>query len=277
MTDDVKIMMFLFLLAIVVLCALFVHVLNREHRKLVERTSTKCAKLRELNRSFLFSPLDEKQYLYNNCMSKSQFDRQRGYDYLVAAAKESPRWIEDLVFFARKNQILYDEYNHKLSQIGETSTKRIKATKTLMSVKSYRRIEGEIYRNEVLHPVVNPIVIVVTSYTSAKGRNSYRKEESFGIADLKGVLKEVETQNTYAQSREYQRSLMTSSLRYAVLKRDQFRCQICGASAADGARLEVDHIMPISKGGKTEKDNLRTLCERCNRGKRDRYDPFGVN
>ncbi len=277
MTDEVIIIVFAFVLAIAAICFLFVHVLNKEHRKLVDRTSTKCAKLRELNEIFRFVPVKKKQYLYNDCASKGQFDRQRGYDFLVAMAKESPRWIEDFIFNAQKNQILYEEYNRQLAQIEPTSTKRIKSTKTLMSVEAYRKIEEEMYWDEIQHPVLTPIVIVVTSYTSAKGRNTYRKEARFEISDLKNVLKAAEKQHDYAQSREYQRSLMTPTLRYAVLKRDQFRCQICGASQADGVKLEVDHIMPISKGGKTEMSNLRTLCERCNRGKRDRYDPYGVN
>lgn len=64
-----------------------------------------------------------------------------------------------------------------------------------------------------------------------------------------------------------QRRLMTDSLRYDIFARDGFRCQICGASAAEGAKLHVDHIFPVSKGGKTEPGNLQTLCERCNLGK----------
>lgn len=64
-----------------------------------------------------------------------------------------------------------------------------------------------------------------------------------------------------------QRRLMTDSLRYDILRRDGFRCQICGATAQDGWKLHVDHIIPVSKGGKTEPSNLRTLCERCNMGK----------
>lgn len=64
-----------------------------------------------------------------------------------------------------------------------------------------------------------------------------------------------------------QRRLMTDSLRYDVMQRDGFRCQLCGATAADGYKLHVDHIIPVSKGGKTEMGNLRTLCERCNMGK----------
>ena len=54
---------------------------------------------------------------------------------------------------------------------------------------------------------------------------------------------------------------MTDSLRYDVLKRDGFRCVICGRTAEDGVKLHVDHIKPVSKGGKTEYENLRTLCD----------------
>jgi len=63
-----------------------------------------------------------------------------------------------------------------------------------------------------------------------------------------------------------ERGILTPKLRYEILKRDNFRCVLCGATAKE-ARLEIDHIIPISKGGKTIKSNLRTLCFKCNRGK----------
>lgn len=70
-----------------------------------------------------------------------------------------------------------------------------------------------------------------------------------------------------------QRRLMTDSLRYDVMQRDGFRCVLCGATTKeDGVKLHVDHITPISKGGRTELSNLRTLCERCNLGKRDKIE-----
>ena len=58
-------------------------------------------------------------------------------------------------------------------------------------------------------------------------------------------------------------------LRFKVLSRDCFRCRSCGASPATqpGVHLEVDHIIPWSKGGETELDNLQTLCSACNQGK----------
>ena len=65
---------------------------------------------------------------------------------------------------------------------------------------------------------------------------------------------------------------LTDSLRYDILRRDGFKCQICGSTAKDGVKLHVDHIIPVSKGGKTEPKNLRTLCDRCNLGKSDKIE-----
>lgn len=64
-----------------------------------------------------------------------------------------------------------------------------------------------------------------------------------------------------------ERNKMTPSLRYEILKRDGFKCQTCGHTKDDGAKLHVDHIRPVSDGGLTVRENLRTLCEDCNRGK----------
>jgi hypothetical protein len=61
-------------------------------------------------------------------------------------------------------------------------------------------------------------------------------------------------------------------VRYEVLRRDSFRCVLCGRSPAThpGIALHVDHVVPESKGGPTQTANLRTLCEECNVGKGNR-------
>jgi HNH endonuclease len=58
-------------------------------------------------------------------------------------------------------------------------------------------------------------------------------------------------------------------LRAAVLVRDGGRCRKCSRSI----KLEMDHIVPVSKGGKTEESNLQTLCRRCNRTKSRKLVP----
>lgn len=60
-------------------------------------------------------------------------------------------------------------------------------------------------------------------------------------------------------------------LRYLVLKRDRFACRSCGRSPAThpGVVLQVDHVIPWSRGGLTVETNLQSLCEQCNGGKGD--------
>lgn len=72
--------------------------------------------------------------------------------------------------------------------------------------------------------------------------------------------------------RQKTRSYLKPSLRFKILHRDQYRCQTCGASAAGGADLHIDHILPVSKGGTNDELNLRALCSECNIGRGNRYD-----
>lgn len=65
-----------------------------------------------------------------------------------------------------------------------------------------------------------------------------------------------------------ERKPLSKKLRFEVFKRDAFTCQYCGKKAPDVV-LEVDHIKPVSKGGKNELLNLVTACFECNRGKRN--------
>lgn len=62
-------------------------------------------------------------------------------------------------------------------------------------------------------------------------------------------------------------------LRFRVLHRDRFKCVLCGDHPARNleCRLHVDHIVPWSKGGRTQEDNLRALCEGCNVGRSNRF------
>ena len=55
-------------------------------------------------------------------------------------------------------------------------------------------------------------------------------------------------------------------LRHQVFQRDGYRCRECGASN-DETVLEIDHIVPVARGGTNDIENLQTLCRECNRMK----------
>jgi len=75
---------------------------------------------------------------------------------------------------------------------------------------------------------------------------------------------------TLARKRAPQkRPPITAAMRFAILQRDHYRCQLCGIAASDGphVRLHVDHIEARTHGGPNEPWNLHTLCQDCNLGK----------
>lgn len=78
----------------------------------------------------------------------------------------------------------------------------------------------------------------------------------------------VGTQTTVQRQRN-----VPLNTRTMVLERDNYTCQMCGRTRYDGVKLEVDHIIPVAKGGSDNINNLQTLCFDCNRGKSDKILP----
>lgn len=62
---------------------------------------------------------------------------------------------------------------------------------------------------------------------------------------------------------------ISGTIRYEVMKRAKFHCELCGISAQEKA-LEVDHIIPRNCGGDDEISNFQALCYSCNAMKKDR-------
>lgn len=57
-----------------------------------------------------------------------------------------------------------------------------------------------------------------------------------------------------------------SRLREMVFERDGYECRYCGCTD----ELAVDHIIPLSRGGTNDPENLTPACKPCNSSKRDK-------
>jgi 5-methylcytosine-specific restriction endonuclease McrA len=101
----------------------------------------------------------------------------------------------------------------------------------------------------------------VDSYKTIKNHMIFKRDCDEAIQALKEAFDEFNIKNK-------NRSGISLKLRFEIFKTDNYKCRLCGASAKDkGVKLEVDHILPIAKGGTDDKSNLWTLCFKCNRGK----------
>lgn len=86
------------------------------------------------------------------------------------------------------------------------------------------------------------------------------------------LISRLESKLTFSAFAKEQRALMTSKLRQQIKERDNYTCCLCGNSThtEPNLLLEIDHIIPVAKGGVTKENNLQTLCWKCNRSKSDK-------
>jgi len=106
-------------------------------------------------------------------------------------------------------------------------------------------------------------------YVSAGGNSSTNCNIELDIDNLEKFIFYLNDLIKFRKSIHGQRALMTANLREKIKTRDNYTCRKCTISTSDERNLllEIDHIIPLSKGGITSENNLQTLCWRCNRTK----------
>lgn len=120
-----------------------------------------------------------------------------------------------------------------------------------------------------LSPINVPYPRYKFQYVSAGGNSGQTVNITLDPATLEALAEVLVDKIRWTKSAAGQRALMTRRLRTWIKDRDGHACQTCGVSVADEPNLllEVDHIIPVSRGGLSIPENLQTLCWRCNRTK----------
>ena len=122
-----------------------------------------------------------------------------------------------------------------------------------------------------LLPITIDYPVYVFEYVSAGGNSSQRSSIKLDMQTTDALIEAVGARIRFSRSVAGQRALMTGKLRNFIKERDKHTCQIptCAVSVRQEPHLllEVDHVLPVSKGGLSVPGNLQTLCWRCNRRK----------
>ena len=259
---------------LIIICIL-IYVRMQLRKNKVEKYSFFYNKIVFLNDNFELKYFIKQLEFHKKYKSKAAVQKASLSDAAIQYVSENLTYIENLIEEYKKSEKQYENYKKALKKILETEFdySRIKFNKMLFSSpENFIELEAKMIKNIIFDNRNQLSLYVYADYTSPKGKNYWCKEFTYSFSSILNFIETVKQHEEYMKSAKYQRSILSDSLRYDVLKRDKFTCQLCGASSKkDGVKLEVDHIFPVSKGGKTEMKNLQTLCERCNRGKSDKY------
>ena len=229
--------------------------------------SERFQKLSTQNARYKWHEIPKLDNIYEKQTSRAAF-RKFNPDIAIFGTiiHDKERW-QKAIFGIEHNRRLLDEYNLEFLNVLESKSEFTKRKPFYI----FRFFENIVLKSARPRPIVNTSIKVSWSYTSKAGRNHYQNSVKADFDHLHAVMMKARTGELMKQYAEQQRSIITSGVRYRILRRDKFACQACGATQKDGAKLEVDHIKPVSKGGSSSDSNLQTLCDRCNRGKSNRY------
>jgi 5-methylcytosine-specific restriction endonuclease McrA len=244
---------------------------EEEKRALVRFSSKYYNDVVQLNNSTFFHRLRGIQRSFTiTAHSKAQYENIDIASEIIEYLEEHYDQISAMLPAIDENIKIRSGYYYDLGRLHSSASPE--ECRTLgIRFEEYMDIEDELVDEIMLNIPTHFELVCYVQYTSPQGRNHYSRSQVYTTQQIKAALIQIDNKRQYRQTEEFrrktERAKVTPSLRYSVLQRDGFRCVICGRSAQDNISLEVDHIVPISKGGQTEYANLQTLCMDCNRGK----------
>ena len=270
-------------LALTLLIGLIIFKLIRKHYRKKEnefinnvmKYSKKINYIIELNNNQKFHNIGYTYSFQETYNIKRDFHRVDPFAYMEHIIREHYDYYFSLKQLILDNDSKYQNYildadmHHNMETLSDQEFIDYKLKK-----KKFLKKENKILESLIIRPFEKFTFRIVLQYKSNGGRVFEEKKEVFDFNQFCKALDNVDPSkrmdyDTYKRFEATERALITDELRMNILKEGNFRCALCGATAKDGVRLEVDHIIPIAKGGTSDKSNLQVLCHRCNKGKSD--------
>lgn len=268
-TISIIIFFLIFILPIIIYNFIIKRIINKEN-EVVSKTSKKIQKITKLNELYQFKDIKrKKRNIIEREYSRKSLDRVTGKSIINYHLDNNINGIRTDLENAIFNITLLEKYNKDVEKVLQSES----INNSKYSSKKFKMVEERVLRSIIYKKENFMITLKIEVYYRSNGGNVYdNKKRKYLFNDLVFVYNEWNRGNKFEETINQERKIMNDYIRYNVLKRDNFSCQICGITAKDGAKLQVDHIIPVSKGGKTVMSNLQTLCERCNIGKSNKTE-----
>ena len=265
----------LIITAAIIFLSVFSRLRKKRYTDFVLNNSKAIKQLEKLNKKYVFlevADLKEKntydnENYYNNISCEDYLTYQLQFDQY--AARQG-------IGRAKRNKEEFIRYSKEIAEIN-CFDDFIKSPKGF-NKKLLNSIEIKTFKDKILSPTIDYKIQVILCCSTINGTVYARKKEIFGTDKIKELIRRLNDKNgAYYRDRgiwdaicRVERGKVSNKMRFSIYKRDGYRCRICGRSDRF-ADLEIDHIKPIAKGGKSTYGNLQTLCKRCNKEKGDKY------
>ena len=252
----------------ILLIVLLICVQNSRYKRFVKKHSLKCRSLFAINKRyhFLNVPLDEITYDYDHDVN---FNNVSCTDYLIGYMNEHLSEFVDVLDDVATNREAYIYYKDELSKMDQDQG--FDQEPKLMCKRSLLKCEKKYFNKNLLRPTIYLDVRVILTHHNMGGYYRDYKYEDIKEEQIKKYLSGLRNKNgnyynddfIWRALTRYERGKVSLKLRFAVFERDGYKCKCCGKHGYR-SNLEIDHIIPISRGGKSTYDNLQTLCHDCN-------------
>lgn len=245
---------------------------NKKYVDFVNEHSLAIRAIKELNSKYQFIPFYPLIYK-NRYNTTVNFEKVSCKDYLIYQFHLDTLGVRRII--KSRNNNISKEIDYK-SKVDLTKDKLGNFDVSIedLNEEKLRNIESIVF-NDLIEKVNTDFYAEVHLYLT-RGRIHRvvdEKKELFDLNEIVDVLKSIDSSKVIDGRRFYSREVwksierverakVSNELRQEIFERDGYTCVNCGSTEKE--LLEIDHIKPISKGGKTEPDNLQTLCHDCN-------------
>lgn len=264
----------LLILIITIIIFVIFYLIQNRYKNFVLQNSICLKQLNEINSRYSFFPYVsfDQSHTYDN---ENYYNTISCDDYLIYQLQFMRKKIFDQINKINSNKQLYSSYTNEIKNI--TQFGRFDVSIGKLKLDKLVSIEKRLIEKQTFQAPVMQLSLSVTLYCSTiNGQIRGGKSKSFSVDDILTIIKRLSNKRgTYYNDREIwdaicrvERGKVSNKMRFSIYARDGYRCRKCGISNRY-APLEIDHIVPIAKGGKTTYDNLQTLCHRCNVEKGD--------
>lgn len=261
------------LIILIAVIVFIVSIRQIKYNTFVLNNSIYLKRLKELNAKYIFHSIDyiNLEKIYDN---KKFFDSISCQDYLIYHLPYISKEVFDQIDKINENNRKYKKYLSDIENIKNIGCFQTRTDN--LNIRKLIKIESKIAEKEIQRPKISFYLKVTLKLSDLYEDNIFdQKSTIFYEKDIFSLDDRInDKRGSFYNDREIwdaicrvERGKVSNKLRFKIYKRDGYKCCKCGSKY----NLEIDHIKPVSKGGKSTEDNLQALCHYCNKAKGSDY------